>query len=249
MGAPQYIGYATGGWSAASTSITLSANKHRAIIALASWFAIGIPSAPTAVTVGGSSATKICEEVSVDTEVGAAGNMWIFLVPSDWSGSKTVQQSGGSGSAEVIYAIEVAPCKGYKQSITTDGNDANLTLNSVLANSLCLDWLMCDNPGAPSPDEGNTTIHASYHDDADNRLDCGWGTSYEAPPGGGGNVTMGWNQTTSNRAYLMAELKGYAPGSQTIWFFERLKDFYGDLKRGQVPPDQLLERYGKLLPI
>lgn len=240
--------YTTGGHGVASWSHALSNQGNRWIVLFATYHHASTPTPATGATFDGNSMTQRGSNLtSPDTEIKASMNVWTYQVPAAMSGTKTVAFTGG-GSIANGYAIEISGCSGYGQIGSTSGDDANLTLNSCGIGSICLDMLIADNAITPSVDEGNTFIHGGNYDSADNRYDYGWGVSREDAPGGGGNVTMGWNATTSTRCYFMIEMDAVSfGGGVTVFMLERWKRFYEELKRGLLHPDILKRRYEELL--
>lgn len=202
--AATFESFTDSGHDNASKDHTLSNSANRVILIFATREAIGAGvTFPTGATVGGNAAVQISTGlVSPDDTIKAGTSVWLYTVGAGESGVKTIAVTGGSGRP-MFMAIELSSCSGDIQNVRTGGNDANLTLNNVEADSICIDNVIGDNRFVVNVDEGNTLIQKDLHNDGDDRFDYTWGCSRET---GTGTIVMGWDILNTNRTYWMLEM-------------------------------------------
>lgn len=201
-----YQKYTGGGWNDASHDHTFTTNSNRVLAMFATYVGVSAAASATSVTVGGNAATSVVNKTN-GTEPSISVSCWLYRVPATISGSATVTMAGGAGTP-ILYIMEISDAYGTALQTATDTDDT-VTLNGT--GSLCINMVTKGGASTPSIDGTATLVNAANHDDADNRLDSGWGVSYEKSPGA---ITFDWD--SGDKSHVAVELKATAGGTQVI---------------------------------
>ena len=239
---PKFNAVTSGQGNAAAKNLTHSASGgHRyALATLATRFTVGSPS----VTYDGVAMTVI----AILQPFGGEGELSIWQMINPPIGSKTIAFSW-TVARTFVAAIETFNLVDQQ---TPRGGLANGTGNSggptVNVGSTPSDSLVIDAAGSQRPFVSVGGGQTQRWNQSHASTPSGAGST---EPGNGGTVTMSWGTSLAGPWRVMAFALNFGPvgGGQVIIMMSKMRDFYRDLKRGIIRPDELQKRYGELVQI
>lgn len=173
---------------------------------------------------------------------GGGTEMWYLKKPAQ--GSNTLFWSaGGMGKCccfimSIIGAHLGAPIGDYDQTLSADANSLNRTLTAKTTSiGIGVSYareMASHNFSWPAPSS------EIYDVNAGSELDAGLGQRTD----GAASLYMQVNYTNwSYMALAVAEIKASAGGSRGYVVMSKMREFFEDIKRGLISPDELHNRY------
>jgi hypothetical protein len=133
------ISVAASSFNFGSLSLGL-ADPDRLIVVSACYDSSGTSVAPTSLTVGGVSATKLIQLVGV----GSGSSIWVAAVPTGTTGNVTFTSGGTeSGCAVSIYRLVGYQSAAYATATSSTGNPCSTTIN-VFAGGVIIAGVLID---------------------------------------------------------------------------------------------------------
>ena len=212
-----------------------------------------LPDDITGMTYDSVSLTQLVN-VTIDSGPSESRHYIFYLIdPSSGSNTLAVTASG------LPYALDTISLTGVHQvspvgdqcSSVGDGTSRSCTISGVNTNG----WITAILTEVPDQQAAACSRHSPAGDTTE-RACTAWGT-------GGGSRCMNtgeeeadvsevieWNTTTLSDCRIDAvEWLPAVGGGQIIIMMSKVRDFYRDLKRGIIRPDELRRRYGELAQI